>query len=154
MEMRTMIDFAPLSRYSVGFDRLFDLLDQTTQPDATDTYPPYNIERTGENEYRITLAVAGFAPEELSIVSQPNRLVVSGRKAEGPGGEYLYQGLAGRSFERQFSLADHVKVTTASLKNGMLVIGLVRELPEAMKPRRIEITDQNQPKAIEGQPAA
>ena len=152
--MRTMIDFAPISRFSVGFDRLFDLLDQTTQPDPTDNYPPYNIERTGENEYRVSLAVAGFAPEELSIVSQPNQLVVSGRKAEGQDGEFLYQGLAGRPFERKFSLADHVKVTAASLKNGMLVIGLARELPEAMKPRRIEIVDQNQPKAIEGQPAA
>jgi molecular chaperone IbpA len=148
-----MIDFAPISRFSVGFDRLFDLLDQTTRVDPADNYPPYNIERTGENAYRITLAVAGFAPEELSIVSQPNQLVVAGKKAEGQGGEYLYQGLAGRPFERQFSLADHVRVTEASLKNGMLVIGLLRELPEAMKPRRIEIVDQNRQKAIEGKAA-
>jgi len=153
--MRTAFDFAPLSRLSVGFDRLFDLLDQTTQLDPPDNYPPYNIERTGENAYRVTLAVAGFAPEELSIVSQPNQLVVTGRKAEGQSGEFLYQGLAGRPFERQFSLADHVKVTDATLKNGLLVINLVRELPEAMKPRRIEIVDQDQrSKSIEGKTAA
>jgi molecular chaperone IbpA len=118
-----------------------------------ENYPPYDIERTSENGYRITLAVAGFAPEELSITAQPNQLVVAGKKAGEDSGEYLYRGIAGRAFQRQFNLADYVKVVGASLKDGMLSIELVREVPEALKPRRIEIANGNQPQ-IESAAAA
>jgi molecular chaperone IbpA len=148
-----MIDFAPLSRATIGFDRLFDMLDNAMQFEQADNYPPYNIEKTGDDAYRITLAVAGFTPEELSITSEPNQLIVTGKKAQTGNGEYLYQGIAGRPFQRQFSLADYVKVASANLTNGMLSIDLVREVPEAMKPRRIEIANRNQPQ-IEGTVAA
>jgi len=148
-----MIDFAPLSRATIGFDRLFDMLDNAMQFEQADNYPPYNIEKTGDDAYRITLAVAGFTPEELSITSAPNQLIVAGKKAQTGNGEYLYQGIAGRSFQRQFSLADYVEVASANLTNGMLSIDLVREVPEAMKPRRIEIANRNQPQ-IEGTVAA
>lgn len=152
--MNTVFDFAPLWRSGVGFDRLFDLLDQAGKWEPADNYPPYDIEKTGEDAYRVTLAVAGFTPDELSITSQPNVLVVTGRKAEGYGGSYLHQGIAGRAFERRFSLADHVKVTTARLENGLLTIELVRELPEEMKPRRIPIASTTEPQAIEEKQAA
>jgi molecular chaperone IbpA len=149
-----MIDFAPLSRATIGFDRLFDMLDNAMQFEQADNYPPYNIEKTGEDAYRITLAVAGFTPDELSITSEPNQLIVAGKKAQTIGnGEYLYQGIAGRPFRRQFSLADYVKVVSANLTNGILAIDLVRDVPEAMKPRRIEIANRNQPQ-IEGTVAA
>jgi molecular chaperone IbpA len=147
-----MIDFAPLSRATIGFDRLFDMLDNAMQFEHVDNYPPYNIEKTGEDAYRITLAVAGFTPDELSITSEPNQLIVAGEKAQAGNGEYLYQGIAGRPFQRQFSLADYVKVVGANLNNGILAIDLVREVPEAMKPRRIEIANRNQPQ-IEGKVA-
>lgn len=137
------IDFAPLYRSTVGFDRLFAKLDQLSQPENGQSYPPYNIERTGENAYRVTLAVAGFSESELSIESRETVLAVKGEKAEektdGQGNEVLYRGIAGRSFERRFQLADHVEVKGASLKNGLLHIDLVRVIPEAMKPRKIEI---------------
>jgi molecular chaperone IbpA len=149
-----MMDLAPLSRSSIGFDRLFDLLENATQLEPVENYPPYNIEKTGDDAYRITLAVAGFTPEDLSITSQPNQLVVAGKKAQNGNGEYLYQGIVGRAFQRQFSLADYVKVSGASLNNGMLAIDLVREVPEAMKPRRIEISSSNQLQQIEGKVAA
>jgi molecular chaperone IbpA len=148
-----MIDFAPLSRATIGFDRLFDMLDNVMQFEPADNYPPYNIEKTGEDAYRISLAVAGFTPDELSITSEPNQLIVAGKKIQTGNGAYLYQGIAGRSFQRQFSLADYVKVVGANLTNGMLAIDLVREVPEAMKPRRIEIANRNQPQ-IEGKVAA
>src|SRR6188472_2001536 len=151
--MNTVFDFAPLWRSGVGFDRLFDMLDQAGKWEPADNYPPYNIEKTGEDAYRITLAVAGFTPEELSITSEPNQLIVASKKAQTDNGEYLYQGIAGRPFQRQFSLADYVKVVSANLTNGMLSIDLVREVPEAMKPRRIEIANRNQPQ-IEGTVAA
>jgi molecular chaperone IbpA len=138
MVMRLM-DFAPLTRSSIGFDRLFDMIDNATQYEQADAYPPYNIERTGENAYRITLAVAGFEPDELHITSQANQLIVAGKKAQTAGGEFLYQGIAGRAFQRQFSLADYVRVTGANLHNGMLSVDLAREVPEAAKPRRIDI---------------
>ncbi len=138
--MRVM-DFAPLTRSSIGFDRLFNLIENATQAEQVDTYPPYNIEKTGENAYRITLAVAGFEQDELAITSQANQLVVAGRKAQSNSGEYLYQGIAGRAFQRQFSLADYVRVTGANLHNGMLSIELAREVPEAAKPRRVEIAN-------------
>lgn len=152
--MNTVFDFAPLWRSGVGFDRLFDVLDQAGKWEPADNYPPYNIEKTGDDTYRITLAVAGFAPDELSITSQPNLLVVSGKKAEGQGGSYLHQGIAGRAFERRFSLAEHVKVTAAHLENGLLIIELVREVPEQMKPRRIPIVTSTQRQAIEDKQAA
>jgi molecular chaperone IbpA len=143
-----------LWRSGVGFDRLFDILDQAGKWEPADNYPPYNIEKTGEDTYRVTLAAAGFTPDELSITSQPNLLVVAGKKAEAQGVSYLHQGIAGRAFERRFSLADHVKVTAARLENGLLTIELVRELPEEMKPRRIPIASGTQPQAIEHKQAA
>ena len=136
--MRT-IDFSPLYRSVVGFDRLADLLDTATA-DAASGYPPYNIERTDENAYRVEIAVAGFKPEELNIEVKENLLTVSGRKtANDEPRRYLHRGLAERDFERRFQLADYVVVTDANLSDGLLQIALKRELPEALKPRRIEI---------------
>lgn len=152
--MNTVFDFAPLWRSGVGFDHLFDMLDQARKWEPADNYPPYDIQKTGDDAYRITVAVAGFAPDELSITSQPNLLVITGKKAERQGGSYLYQGIAGRAFERRFSLAEHVKVSAARLENGLLTIELVRELPEQMKPRRIPIVTGTQPQAIEQKQAA
>jgi molecular chaperone IbpA len=134
--MRTY-DFAPLWRSSVGFDRPFDLINDTQRLEGQDNYPPYDIVSTGENAYRI---LAGFSPDEISITAQQNRLSVTGSKAEHKGGdEYLHQGIAARSFERQFNLEDHVEVEGASFENGLLQIELARKIPEAMKPRKIEI---------------
>jgi molecular chaperone IbpA len=133
--MRTY-DFAPLFRSTVGFDRLFDMLDNSTRPD----WPPYNIERSGENQYRISMAIAGFGPSEIELTQQGNTLWVSGQKGtEQDHQEMLHRGLALRSFKQSFSLADHVKVTAANLENGLLVIELLREVPEQLKPRRIEV---------------
>ncbi|MEK4034415.1 Hsp20 family protein [Methylocystis sp. IM3] len=135
-------DLSPLYRQTVGFDRLFNLLDQAGGVDSASTYPPYNIERTGENAYRVTLAVAGFSRGELTIETRENTLSIKGSKEQsGPaeGREMLHQGIAARAFERRFQLADHVVVTGASLVNGLLHVDLVREIPEAQKPRRIEI---------------
>jgi len=158
--MRTF-DFSPLQRSTVGFDRLFSLLDQVGSVDPGTTYPPYNIERTGDNAYRITVAVAGFSDQDLGIEVKENSLVIRGeRKAEvaKPGttsGEVLYQGIAARAFERRFQLADHVEVRGASLANGLLHVDLVREIPEAMKPRSIPITvGENAPRAIEAKATA
>jgi len=141
--MRTY-DFAPLWRSSVGFDRLFDLINDTQRLDAQDNYPPYDIVRTGENAYRISLALAGFSPDDITITAQQNRLTVAGGKTEPKGRQtpehdYLHQGISARSFERQFNLEDHVEVEGASFENGLLQIELARKIPEAMKPRRIEI---------------
>jgi molecular chaperone IbpA len=140
--MRTY-DFAPLWRSSIGFDRLFDLLNDTQKLETQDNYPPYDIVRTGEETYRISLALAGFSPVDVTVTVQQNMLTVAGRKSEQAtqksGQEYLYQGIAAREFERQFSLEDHVEVANASFENGLLQINLVRRIPEAMKPRRIEI---------------
>ncbi len=135
-------DLSPLYRQTVGFDRLFNLLDQAGGVESASSYPPYHIERTGENAYRVTLAVAGFSREELSIETRENTLSVKGSKeqtAPAEGREMLHQGIAARAFERRFQLADHVVVTGASLVNGLLHVDLVREIPEAQKPRRIEI---------------
>jgi molecular chaperone IbpA len=140
--MRTAYDFSPLSRSSIGFDRIFDLLENAARVPTPDNWPPYNIEKTGEDQYRITMAVAGFTPEELDLVVQPNLLVVSGQKQGKENTEYLYRGIATRSFERRFELADHVQVKGASLDNGLLTVELVREVPEEMKPRRIEVQAQ------------
>jgi molecular chaperone IbpA len=134
-------DLSPLYRSTVGFDRLFGLLDAATNGDAQ-PYPPYNIERTGENAYRVTLAVAGFGEADLEIQAKENVLTVKGEKKETKeenGRDVLYRGIASRAFERRFQLADHVEVTGASLDNGLLHIDLVREIPEAMKPRKIAI---------------
>ena len=136
--MRTF-DPTPFWRSTVGFDRLFDMLDQTAQYQANDTYPPYNIERAGEDHYRITLALAGFSPDEVTITAEQNVLTVEGSKAQKPETEYLYQGISARPFRRVFNLADYVQVKNASFENGLLKIDLVREVPEAMKPRRIAI---------------
>jgi molecular chaperone IbpA len=136
-------DLSPLYRQTVGFDRLFNLLDQAGAVDGAPTYPPYNIERTGENAYRITLAVAGFSRDELSIETRENTLSIKGSKEppqSAQGRELLHQGIAARAFERRFQLADHVVVTGAGLENGLLHVDLVREIPEAQKPRRIEIS--------------
>jgi len=136
-------DFTPLYRSTVGFDRLFSILDQVGNPEnAAPTYPPYNIEKTGENAYRISIAVAGFAPGELSIESKENALTVRGERAaaeQTDRAELLFQGIAARAFERRFQLADHVSVTGANLENGLLHIELVREVPEAKKPKLIPI---------------
>lgn len=134
-------DLSPLYRSTVGFDRLFSLLDQASSNDAAPSYPPYNIERTAENAYRITIAVAGFGEADLAIESKENTLSVKGeKKAEEDGKrEVLHQGIAARAFERRFQLADYVQVTGASLENGLLHIDLVREIPEAKKPRQIPI---------------
>ena len=135
------VDFSPLYRSTIGFDRLFSMLDQAAGSEPT-SYPPYNIERTGENTYRITMAVAGFDESELSIEAREHALTVKGEKKDEASEEsqYLYRGIAKRAFERRFQLADHVEVRAASLKNGLLHIDLLREIPEAAKPRRIEIT--------------
>jgi len=135
--MRTF-DPTSLWRSSVGFDRLFDMLDQSTRL-AEESYPPYNIERTGENDYRISLALAGFTPEQVTITAEQNVLTIEGAKPEKTGHDYLYQGIATRPFRRVFNLADHVQVKGAAFENGLLMIELVRVIPEAMKPRRIAI---------------
>jgi molecular chaperone IbpA len=152
--MRTF-DLAPLYRSTVGFDRLFSMLDgfDTSAPG----YPPYNIERTGENDYRITVAVAGFAENELSIESKENTLTVKGEKKakeESDNGEVLYQGIAARAFERVFQLADYVVVKGAHLENGLLHVELAREIPEAKKPRQISINGKAKPQTVETKVAA
>lgn len=150
--MRTF-DLTPFQRSTIGFDRLFSMLDQAAGLDNTPSYPPYNIERTGENAYRISVAVAGFAPEELTVETRENTLVIRGEKTGAENEErpaFLHQGIAARAFERRFQLADHVVVTTADLAHGLLHVELVRELPEAMKPRVIAIGgDKAAPKMIE-----
>jgi len=136
--MRTY-DFSPLWRSTVGFDHLFDLINNTQLPEINDNYPPYDIVRTGEESYRISLALAGFSPEQITVTAQQNRLTVAGSKGDAGQQDYIYQSIAARPFERHFSLADHVEVVEAKLENGLLQIDLVRRVPEAMKPRRIEI---------------
>ena len=149
--MRTY-DFTPLYRATVGFDRMASLLDRAMTADTATTYPPYNIEKTGENAYRISIAVAGFTADELSIEARENALVVTARKAETDEKPvYLHRGIATRAFEKSFQLADHVQVTGARHADGMLHIELERQVPEALKPRRIEIAGGGKPaEAIEG----
>ena len=154
------VDFSPLYRSTVGFDRLFTMLDSLGQPEGGTSYPPYNIERTGEDSYRITMAVAGFSDAEIDIEAHRNVLTVKGEKsaeANGEGVEVLYRGIAGRSFERRFQLADHVQVIGANLKNGLLHIDLTRTVPEELKPKKIAIsapTEQAKAKVIEGRSEA
>jgi molecular chaperone IbpA len=146
-------DFAPLYRSTVGFDRMFSMLDQLDGVEGLSNYPPYNIERTGENAYRISVAVAGFTDADLSIETKENRLAIRGEKQasdEPRAGDVLYQGIAARTFERSFQLADYLKVKGASLENGLLHVDLVREIPEAMKPRLIPIA--NSSKLLEVKP--
>jgi molecular chaperone IbpA len=143
--MRTF-DFAPLYRSTVGFDRMFSMLDQLGGVEGSaPSYPPYNIERTGENAYRISVAVAGFTDADLSIEAKENRLAIRGEKQtdDEKAGDVLYQGIAARTFERSFQLADYVEVKGASLENGLLHVDLVREIPEAMKPRAIPIASSS-----------
>ena len=151
--MRTH-DFTPLYRASVGFDRMADLLDRVmTQDTGATTYPPYNIEKTDDDAYRISIAVAGFAAEDLNIEQRENGLIVSARREKDESHRtYLHRGIATRAFEKRFHLADHVRVTGASHQAGMLHIDLVREVPEALKPRQIEIATET-PKAIESEAA-
>ena len=137
--MRNTIDMAPFARSSIGFDRLLDQLETLADHEPSDSYPPYNIEKLGEDRYRVALAVAGFHDEEISITVEENQLTVAGRKNEAQGQEMLYRGIAHRPFIRRFSLADFVVVKDAKLANGLLTIELERQLPEAMKPRRIAI---------------
>jgi molecular chaperone IbpA len=150
--MRTL-DFAPLYRSTIGFDRMLSLLDQPSGVEGSvPSYPPYNIERTGENTYRISVAVAGFSQADLSIEAKENRLTIRGaRQPKEKTSEVLYLGIAARAFERSFQLADHVAVEGASLDNGLLHVELVREIPEAMKPRTIPITSPS--KLLEATPA-
>ena len=135
--MRTY-DFSPLFRSTIGFDRLFDLAEMA-QRAGEESYPPYNIERLSEDRYQIALALAGFSPDEISVTAEQNVLTVEGSKVEKGDREYLYHGISTRQFKRQFSLADYVQVKSATFDNGLLKIELVREVPEAMKPRRIAI---------------
>jgi molecular chaperone IbpA len=144
----------PLWRSTVGFDRTFDLLNNSQMLDGQDNYPPYDIARTGEESFRITLAVAGFSPDDIAITAQQNLLTVAGRRAESTNHDYIYQGISARPFDRHFSLADYVEVEKATCENGLLQIDLIRKVPKAMKPRRIDIVSgqsvgtRSKPKAV------
>ena len=150
-------DFSPLFRSTIGFDRLARLVDSASRFDSAPTYPPYNIESTGEDAYRLTMAVAGFSRDEIDLTVHENTLVISGKAQkddEEANGRYLHRGIARRAFERRFSLADHIKVTGASMDNGLLHVDLVREVPEEAKPRQIKIGEAAAPKQVEQQKAA
>ena len=148
-------DFTPYRRSTVGFDRLFDLLENQARLNAGDNYPPFNISRRGDEAYRITLAVAGFKPADIKITAQQNLLVVQGKKGdESPAGQYLHVGIAQRGFERRFELADYVRVDNANLEDGLLSIDLVREVPEAMKPKKIPVATSTPAAPIEHRDAA
>lgn len=143
--MRANFDFAPYRRTTVGFDRLFDLLETSARAGTVDNYPPFDIERSGEDAYRITIAVAGFKADEIELTAQANKLLVVGKKAEAEGDaqrQFVHRGIATRAFERRFELADYVQVSGAHLDDGLLTIDLVREVPDAMKPRTIAIAGQ------------
>jgi molecular chaperone IbpA len=155
-------DLSPLYRSTIGFDRLFNMIDETAGHESTPSYPPYNIERTGENAYRISVAVAGFSDAELSIETKEHGLIIRGSKEARKEGEaakeVIYQGIAARAFERRFQLAEHVQVMGATLENGLLHVDLVRELPEAQKPRHIPIGTSaskpiEMPKVVDAKPA-
>lgn len=150
--MRTY-DFSPLFRSTIGFDRLTNIMDAAMrQNDVTESYPPYNIQKTGESAYSITLAVAGFSEEELEIISHDGNLVIEGRvkpNEENSENIFLHRGIAGRAFKRSFQLADHIKITGANLSNGLLNVELVREIPEELKPRKIEISSSPKTRIIE-----
>jgi molecular chaperone IbpA len=149
------LDLAPLWRSSVGFDRVFDLLDEASRWAGEDNnYPPYNIERTGEDQYQISLALAGFTRDEITITAEQNVLTVEGSKSDKGDHQYLYKGISARPFRRIFSLAEYVEVKHASFEDGLLKIELVRELPEAMKPRQVAISNSGVPRTIEHKKAA
>ena len=158
--MATSFDYSPLFRSSIGFDRVFNLLENAQRVRPISDWPPYDILKTGDDTYRITLAVAGFHEEDLDLTFKSNLLIVTGRKEGDKGEGYLHRGIAGRPFEHKFELADHVRVTGASLDNGLLSVDLVREIPDEMKPRKIEIQTvapsltSASPQQIEGQRAA
>ena len=154
--MRNQFDLTPFRRSTVGFDRLFDFLENAARAEQGDNYPPFDIEKLGEDSYRITLAVAGFKPGEIDVTARQNLLVVTGRKGETrKEGNFLHMGIATRAFERRFELADFVRVERADLADGLLSIELVREIPEAMKPRKIEINSGGaQPVLVEGKAEA
>ena len=152
----TGYDFSPLFRTAIGFDHMASLLDSALSGgEQNGGYPPYNIEKTGDDSYRITMAVAGFSADDVSIVSQENALVVTGKVKGQENGtnRYLHRGIAGRAFERRFQLADFIKVTGATLENGLLHVDLVREIPEAMKPRQIRIETKSAPKSLDARAA-
>ncbi|BCG97781.1 Hsp20 family protein [Mesorhizobium sp. 131-2-1] len=145
--MRTNLDFSPFYRSSIGFDRIFNLLENASPPQNADNWPPYDIAKLGEDTYRIVLAVAGFAEDELTITQEPNMLVIEGARTEDDDVQYLHHGLALRPFTRRFELADHVTIVGAKLENGLLIIDLKKEIPEEMKPRRIAINVETDKKA-------
>ena len=152
--MRSAFDFTPFRRSAVGFDRLFDMLETSAASGNGENYPPFDLIKLDDNKYRIEIAVAGFKRHEIDITAHQNSLIVRGQKAEENGADYIHRGIATRSFERRFALADHIQVTGADLRDGMLSLQLVREIPEAMKPRRIEIggtsgAPTEQPRTIE-----
>jgi molecular chaperone IbpA len=156
-----MYDFSPLYRMTVGFDRLFDMLDQVSRLEPMTNWPPYNVEKWGEDQYRVTMAVAGFSPDEIEVTQQENTLVISGKKHQDNGqGEILHRGIATRAFKQRFNLADFVKVDEAKLENGLLTVELKREVPEELQPRRIPIQfgaaslGSGKPQQIEHQKAA
>ncbi len=150
--MRTTFDLTPLFRSTIGFEHLNHMLETAARLDeAALSYPPYNIEKLGEDHYRITMAVAGFGESDIEITAQGHTLLVAGKaRKDEPTAQYLHRGIAGRSFERRFELADHIRVESAALVNGLLHIDLVREIPEAMKPRTIKIESTSQAKVLEG----
>jgi molecular chaperone IbpA len=150
--MRTSIDLSPLYRSAIGFDRMASLLNTTVE--SKPSYPPYNVELVEENRYRITMAVAGFSDSELDITSEQNTLVISGKQSADADKKFLYQGIAARNFERKFQLAEHVRVTAASMTNGLLHVELEREIPEAMKPRKISIGASDAASKLVNQQAA
>ena len=156
--MRSAFDFAPFRRSTVGFDRLFDMLENSSLGQGQqENYPPFDLIKLGDNDYRIELAVAGFKPDELDITAQQNVLIGSGRKkdeSDEKGNNYIYRGIATRSFERRFALADHIRVRGADMKDGLLAIELVREIPEAMKPKKINIGASQERSAIGDKPAS
>jgi molecular chaperone IbpA len=137
--MRSAFDFAPYRRSTIGFDRLFDLLENSGLGQGSETYPPFDLIQVDNNHYRIDLAVAGFTRDEIDITAQQNQLIVAGKKAEDDKVDYIHRGIANRQFERRFGLADFIKVTDADLRDGLLSIDLVREIPEAMRPRKVSI---------------
>ena len=137
--MRSAFDFAPFRRSTIGFDRLFDLLENSAIGQGAENYPPFDLIRLDDNHYRISLAVAGFDRDEIEITAQQNQLIVSGRKGDDDKVDYIHRGIANRQFERRFGLADFIKVTDADMKDGLLSIDLIREIPEAMRPRKIDI---------------
>jgi molecular chaperone IbpA len=158
-DMRSAFDFAPYRRSTVGFDRLFDMLENSTLGQGQENYPPFDLIKLGDNDYRIELAVAGFKPDEIDITAQQNVLLVSGRKqdeSDEKANNYVYRGIATRSFERRFALADHIQVRGADLRDGLLSIELKREIPEAMKPKKINIGGTEGQRSVTGgdQPAS